>query len=134
MQSYRTIKINFAGGYPAAHRDGKAKTKAENRVGNKLPTKLWLISNTIRTLLISSLNLWFMARSQPQQTIKLAIDCKTGEPIPAESLLTLEEAKFSALRRSTLAARVERKRGGSAMPFQCAICKQEIFSATQQLG
>lgn len=64
---------------------------------------------------------------QPQQTIKLAINCATGELVPAESLLKLEEAEFSALRRSSLAARNERRRGGSTMPFQCAICKQPVF-------
>ena len=36
----------------------------------------------------------------PQQTIKLAIDCDTGELVSAESLLSLEEVEFTALRRS----------------------------------
>lgn len=66
-------------------------------------------------------------RSQPQQTVKLAIDCETGELVPAEALLKLEETEFSVLRRSAMAARVERRRGGSAMPFQCALCKQPVF-------
>lgn len=67
------------------------------------------------------------ARSQPQQTVKLAIDCESGELVSAESLLTLEEEEFSALRRASLAARVDRKRGGSAVRFQCALCKQPLF-------
>ena len=45
----------------------------------------------------------------------------------AESLLTLEEAEFSALRRLAMAARNDRKRGGNAIPFKCAICKKPVF-------
>jgi len=66
-------------------------------------------------------------RWQPQQTVKLAIDCKTGEPISAESLLILDEAKFTEMRRSAMEARVNRKRGGSTVRFQCAICKRPLF-------
>lgn len=64
---------------------------------------------------------------KPQQTVKLAIDCETGEPVTAESLLGLDEATFSAMRRAAMEARVARKRGGDAVRFQCAICKQPLF-------
>jgi hypothetical protein len=66
-------------------------------------------------------------RWQPQQTVKLAIDCETGELVAAETLLQLDEARFSQLRREAMEARVERKRGGSTVRFQCAICKQPLF-------
>ncbi|MFZ3176308.1 MAG: DUF6035 family protein [Thiobacillus sp.] len=71
---------------------------------------------------------------QFQQTIKLAIDCETGELVSAESLLRLDEADFSALRRESLKARVERKRGGSAVRFQCAICKQPVYLSRYTAG
>lgn len=73
-------------------------------------------------------------RSQPQQTIKLAIDCKTGELVPAESLLSLEEVEFSALRRDAMSARVERRRGGNTVRFQCAICRQPVFLSRYREG
>lgn len=63
----------------------------------------------------------------PQQTVKLAIDCETGETINAEGLLRLDEAEFSALRRATLQARVDRKRGLNNVRFLCAICKYPLF-------
>ncbi|RFC31244.1 MAG: hypothetical protein DID91_2727704197 [Candidatus Nitrotoga sp. MKT] len=63
----------------------------------------------------------------PQQTIKLAIDCETGELVTAESLLLLDEEKFVSLRRSTLEARNERKKGSDRIRFQCAICKKPVF-------
>lgn len=62
-----------------------------------------------------------------QQTVKLAIDCETGELFPAERLLMLDEAEFTALRRSAMQARLNRRAGGSAVRFQCAICKQPLF-------
>lgn len=65
----------------------------------------------------------------PQQTIKLAIDCDTGELVSAESLLSLEEVEFTALRRSAMEARNERKRGGSRVRFLCAICKHPVYLA-----
>jgi hypothetical protein len=65
----------------------------------------------------------------PQQTIKLAIDCETGELVSAKSLLLLEEAEFTALRRSAMEARIARKRGGSDVRFKCAICKQPVYLA-----
>lgn len=66
-------------------------------------------------------------RGKPRQTVKLAVDYETGELVSAESLLDLDEDKFSELRRSAMAARVDRKRGGSRVRFQCAICKQPLF-------
>lgn len=71
---------------------------------------------------------------QFQQTIKLAIDCKTGELLSSESLLRLDEAEFSKLRRESLKARVDRKRGGSVARFQCAICKQPVFLSRYTTG
>ncbi len=65
----------------------------------------------------------------PQQTIKLAIDCDTGELVSAESLLSLEEVEFTALRRTAMEARNERKRGGSRVRFLCAICKHPVYLA-----
>lgn len=64
---------------------------------------------------------------QHQQTIKLAIDCETGDVMAAEQLLLLPEAEFTALRRAAMQARVERKRGGNIVRFQCAICKQPLY-------
>lgn len=64
---------------------------------------------------------------RPQQTVKLAIDRETGETVSAESLLGLDEATFSAMRRSAMEARLIRKRGGDAIRFQCAICKHPLF-------
>lgn len=72
-------------------------------------------------------------RSQPQQTIKIAINCETGELLPAEALLLLDESEFSALRRSALAARRDRKRGGTSMLFQCAICKHPVYLARYKM-
>lgn len=73
-------------------------------------------------------------RWQPQQTVKLAIDCETGELVTADSLLALSEAKFSELRRAAMAARVERKRGGISVRFQCAVCKQPLFLSRYREG
>lgn len=63
----------------------------------------------------------------PQQTVKLAIDCETGELVSAESLLSLDEVIFTAMRRTAMAARIARKRGIDAVRFQCAICKHPLF-------
>lgn len=63
-----------------------------------------------------------------QQTVKLAIDCATGELLQAETLLSLEESVFTALRRAAMTARVARRRGDSgAKVFQCALCKHPVF-------
>lgn len=70
----------------------------------------------------------------PQQTVKLAIDCVSGEIIQAETLLQIDEAEFSALRRSAMSARVERKRGGSTVRFLCAICRQPLFLSRRREG
>lgn len=64
---------------------------------------------------------------KPQQTVKLAIDCETNETIAAEDLLRLDEAEFSILRRATLQARVNRKRGINSARFLCSICKHPLF-------
>lgn len=62
-----------------------------------------------------------------QQTVKLAIDCETGDLIPADALLRIDEAEFSALRRAAMEARIKRKHGSSAVRFQCAICKRPLI-------
>lgn len=62
-----------------------------------------------------------------QQTIKLAIDSETGELIASEALLELPEAEFTGLRREAMAARLERRRGGTAMRFQCAVCRGPLY-------
>lgn len=72
--------------------------------------------------------------SQTQQTVRVAIDCETGEIVPAEALLSISEAEFTALRRTAMAARVERRRGGNAMRFQCAICKQPLYLSRHIAG
>lgn len=65
---------------------------------------------------------------QPQQTVKLAIDCETGEVLPAESLLAMTDTEFTLLRREAMAARIARGKGdGDAVRFQCVICKQPLF-------
>ena len=57
---------------------------------------------------------------QPQQTVKLAIDCETGEVLPAESLLAMTDTEFTLLRREAMAARIARRKGdGDAVRFQC---------------
>jgi competence CoiA-like predicted nuclease len=67
-------------------------------------------------------------KTQPQQTVKLAIDCETGEILSAEALLAMPEPEFASLRREAMAARNARRKGdGSAIRFQCAICKQPLF-------
>ena len=69
-----------------------------------------------------------------QQTVRLAIDCKTGEVVPAESLLALPEAEFTALRREAMQARVDRRRGGDAERFSCAICKCPLYLSRRIAG
>ena len=72
---------------------------------------------------------------QPQQTVKLAIDCETGEVLPAQSLLTMTEAEFSDLRRETLSARNARRKGDeNAIRFMCAICKHPLFFSRRNEG
>lgn len=67
-------------------------------------------------------------KPQPQQTVKLAIDCDTGEVLPAESLLTMTDTEFTVLRREAMTARIARSKGdGNAVRFQCAICNQPLF-------
>jgi hypothetical protein len=75
-----------------------------------------------------------MAGLPPQQTVKLAIDCETGETVSAITLLDLQEVEFTALRRAAMAARNERKKGGHAMRFQCAICKQPLYLSRRIKG
>ena len=62
-----------------------------------------------------------------QQTVKLAIDCETGELVAAETLHSMPEADFTAVRRAAMAARVDRRRGGSAMRFRCALCEHPLY-------
>lgn len=69
-----------------------------------------------------------------QQSVRLAIDCETGELVPAEALLRLGEVEFSELRRAAMKARIARKRGGSAVRFQCAICKHPLFLSRYRDG
>lgn len=65
--------------------------------------------------------------SEGRQTVKLGIDCETGELIHAEALLVLPEEEFSTLRRQAMTTRGERRRGAETMRFQCAICRQPLF-------
>lgn len=62
-----------------------------------------------------------------QQTIKLAIDSTTGEIVHAETLLSMSEFEFTSLRREAMAAQLNRRNGGTAVRFQCAICKQPLY-------
>lgn len=76
-----------------------------------------------------------LPKSQPQQTVKLAIDCETGEVLPAQSLLTMTEAEFTDLRRGTLTARNARRKGeDNAFRFMCAICKHPLFFSRRNEG
>ena len=68
-----------------------------------------------------------MKAIQNQQTVKLAIDCATGEIVAAEALLALSEIEFTSMRREAMAARLDRRRGGSAMRFKCAICEHPLY-------
>ena len=70
----------------------------------------------------------------PQQTIRLAIDCQTGEVVPAEALLAMPESDFSKLRREAMEARVDRRRGGQAVRYQCAICKCSLYLSRRIAG
>lgn len=69
-----------------------------------------------------------------QQTVKLAIDCETGEVIAAEALFSLSEADFTALRRAAMTARGVRRRGGNAQRFQCAICRRPLYLSRRISG
>ena len=69
-----------------------------------------------------------------QQTVKLAVDTESGELVPAESLLSLDEAVFSEMRRAAMNERITRKRGGTAARFQCAICKQPLYLSRRREG
>jgi hypothetical protein len=72
---------------------------------------------------------------QPQQTVKLAIDCATGELLTAESLLMMTEVEFSELRRETLSARNARKKSDeNIVRFVCAICKNPLFLSRRNVG
>lgn len=72
---------------------------------------------------------------QPQQTVKLAIDCATGEVLSAESLLTMTEFEFSELRREAMSARNARKKNdGNDVRFICAICKNPLFLSRRNEG
>lgn len=63
-----------------------------------------------------------------QQTVKLAIDCETGEILSAEALLKMTDAEFAVVRREAMSARTARRKGDlDALRFQCAICKQPLF-------
>ncbi len=74
-------------------------------------------------------------KSHPQQTVKLAIDCETGEVLTAKSLLTMTDAEFTILRREAMTARNARQKGSSnAVRFQCAICKQPLFLSRRIVG
>lgn len=80
------------------------------------------------------------AMSQPhsgaglQQTVRLAVDCQTGELVSAEALLEMSEADFSAWRREAMEARVNRRQGGGAVRFQCAICKCPLYLSRRIAG
>lgn len=67
------------------------------------------------------------SHSQRQQSVKLAIDCETGELVPADALLAMPEPEFTTLRRAAMAARRERRHGGDAVRYQCALCKHPLF-------
>lgn len=71
----------------------------------------------------------------PQQTVKLAVDSETDELVTAESLLCLDEAQFSALRRQAMAERRARKRlEGSSARFRCAICRHPLYLSRHRTG
>jgi hypothetical protein len=77
-----------------------------------------------------------------RQTVKLAIDCATGELVSADALLTMSEADFAALRREAMVARVQRRRkdthesNDKAAPkrFTCAICKHPLYLSRHVRG
>ncbi|HRI93009.1 MAG TPA: DUF6035 family protein [Accumulibacter sp.] len=70
----------------------------------------------------------------PQQTVRLAIDSQTGELVPAEALLAMSEDEFSGLRREAMEARVDRRKGGEAVRYQCAICKFPLYLSRRVSG
>jgi hypothetical protein len=72
--------------------------------------------------------------SRFQQTVRLAVDCRTGELVSAESLLGLQEAEFTSLRREAMQARVDRRKGGSTERFVCAICKCPLYLSRRIAG
>lgn len=73
-----------------------------------------------------------MKTIQNQQTVKLAIDCTTGEIVAAEALLALSEIEFTSLRREAMAARLDRRRGVT-LPLKTGvhspIIKRQIYAA-----
>lgn len=69
-----------------------------------------------------------------QQTVRLAIDCHTGELVAAEALLALPEVEFTALRREAMQARVDRRKGGAAERFRCTICKCPLYLSRRITG
>ena len=71
--------------------------------------------------------------SQRQQSVKLAIDCETGELVPADALLGMPEPEFTALRRAAMAARRERRRGGDAVRSQRVAMERGVRAHQQFL-
>lgn len=77
-----------------------------------------------------------------RQTVKLAIDCVTGELVSADALLTMSGADFAALRREAMAARVQRRRKdasegndeGAPKRFACAVCKHPLYLSRHVRG
>jgi hypothetical protein len=69
-----------------------------------------------------------------QQTVRLAIDCHTGELMAAPELLALQESEFTALRREAMQARVNRRRGGTSERFRCAICDCPLYLSRRITG
>lgn len=76
----------------------------------------------------------FSSEARGQQTVRLAMDCETGELVTAESLLAMEEADFAALRREAMQARVDRRRGGTRERFRCAICTSPLYLSRRIAG
>lgn len=70
----------------------------------------------------------------PQQTVRLAIDCLTGDVLTAEALQALPEMEFTKLRREAMQARVDRRAGGSGERFRCAICECPLFLSRRIVG
>jgi hypothetical protein len=73
-------------------------------------------------------------RTGLQQTVALAIDCQTGEIVPAEALLAMPESDFAKSRREAMEARVARRKGGRAIRYQCAICKFPLYLSRRISG
>lgn len=108
---------------------------AELRVHGRLgqPCKMLAQGKTTRQALVEKMQQPKLSATS-QQTVRLAIDCRIGEVVSVESLLAMSESEFSVLRREAMEARIDRRQGGCAVRYQCAICKVPLYLSRRIAG